>query len=174
MLTFPALGQARNAPLIRLFARAPLNGRLRVAPSLLHHNGPPLTDLRPVMIDPRQLAALGEETRGHPPTQIRKICRSLRAFGFVCPVLVDDNNRVIGGWALVLAARELRLSEVPVVTITGLSEARARMLRLALNRLAEDSHWDRGALRREFTEILQIEADIFLPSIQPSSRNFRK
>jgi hypothetical protein len=101
------------------------------------------------MIDPRKLTALGEETRGHPPAQIRKICRSLRAFGFVYPILADDNDRVIGGWALILAARELRLNEVPVVTITGLSEPRARMLRLALNRLAEDSHWDRGALRRE-------------------------
>jgi len=44
-----------------------------------------LTDLRPVMIDPHKLTALGEETRGHPPKQIRKICRSLRAFGFVYP-----------------------------------------------------------------------------------------
>ena len=34
------------------------------------------------------------------------------------------------------------------------------MLRLALNRLAEDSHWDRDALRREFFEILQIETEI--------------
>lgn len=76
-----------------------------VAHSLLHHNGPPLTDLKPVMMDPRKLAALGEETRGHPPKQIRKICRSLRAFGFVYPVLVDDNSRVIGGSALVVAVR---------------------------------------------------------------------
>jgi ParB-like chromosome segregation protein Spo0J len=112
------------------------------------------------MIDPRKLTALGEETRGHPPAQIRKICRSLRAFGFVYPILVDDKDRVIGGWALVVAARELRLNEVPVVTITGLSEARTRMLRLALNRLAEDSHWNRDALQREFSEILQIEAEI--------------
>src|SRR4051812_34807518 len=54
----------------------------------------------------------------------------------------------------------MRLTEVPVVTLTGLSEGRARMLRLALNRLAEDSHWSRDALQREFTEILQIEAEI--------------
>ena len=34
------------------------------------------------------------------------------------------------------------------------------MLRLALNRLAEDSQWNRDALRREFSDILQIEAEI--------------
>jgi hypothetical protein len=30
------------------------------------------------MMDPPKLTALGEETRGYPPKQIRKICRSLR------------------------------------------------------------------------------------------------
>ena len=64
--------------------------------------------------------------------------------------------RIIAGWALVLAAREMRLTEVPAVTVSGLSEARVRMLRLALNRLAEDSQWNCDALRREFSELLQI------------------
>jgi hypothetical protein len=101
---------ARKSPGIPgLFSRetghCPNGGTACVAHSLLHHNGPPLTDLKPVMMDPRKLAALGEETRGHPPKQIRKICRSLRAFGFVYPVLVDDNSRVIGGSALVVAVR---------------------------------------------------------------------
>jgi hypothetical protein len=40
---------------------------------------------------------------------------------------------VIAGWALVLAAREMRLREMPVVTLTGLSAGQARMLRLALD-----------------------------------------
>src|SRR3954471_25007780 len=126
MLTFPALGQARNAHLIPLVRGSAIERKgFSVAHSLLHHNGPPLTDLRPVMIDPRKQTALGEETRGHPPAQIRKICRSLRAFGFVYPILADDQGSRYGGWALILAARELRLNEVPVVTITGLSEPRA-------------------------------------------------
>jgi len=56
-----------------------------VAHSLLHHNGPPLTDLKPVMMDPRKLAALGEETRGHPPKQIRKICRSCALLALFTP-----------------------------------------------------------------------------------------
>jgi DNA modification methylase len=131
-----------------------------VTRALLHHNRPPLTDLQPVMMDPWKLTPLGEETRTHPPKQIRKMCRSIRTFGFVYPVLADEKGRVIAGWALVLAAREMRLTEVPVVTVTGLAEARVRMLRLALNRLAEDSHWNRDALRREFSDIMQIETEI--------------
>jgi hypothetical protein len=40
---------------------------------------------------------------------------------------------VIAGWSLVLAAREMGLSEIPLVTLTELSDGQARMLRLALN-----------------------------------------
>jgi hypothetical protein len=67
---------------------------------------------------------------------------------------------VIAGWALVLAARAMRLPEMPVVTLTGLSAGQARMLRLALNRLYEDSRWNRDALRSEIAQILEIENDV--------------
>ena len=53
------------------------------------------------------------------------------------------SGRVVAGWGLVLAARRLRLTEVPAVSLTDLSDADLRMLRLALNRLADDAVWDR-------------------------------
>lgn len=128
---------------------------------ILRDNGfPNSRDLRPRMADPRGLRPLGEATREHPPKQIRKIVRSIGEFGFVYPALLDQNGGVIAGWALVLAAREMHLREMPVVTITGLSEGKARMLRLALNRLYEDSRWNRDALRRELTHILEINDDL--------------
>src|SRR5947209_2536207 len=128
---------------------------------LSRHNGYPLhRDLRPRMADPRELRPLGEATREHPPKQIRKIVRSILDFGFVYPALLDERGRVIAGWALVVGAREMRLPEIPVVTIAGLSESKARMLRLALNRLYEDSRWNRDALRREIGQILEIENDL--------------
>jgi hypothetical protein len=127
----------------------------------LRDNGfPNSRDLRPRMADPRELRPLGEATREHPPKQIRKIVRSIREFGFVCPALLDEQHRVIAGWALVLAAREMRLREMPVVTLTGLSAGQARMLRLALNRLYEDSRWNRDALRSEIAQVLEIENDV--------------
>ena len=67
------------------------------------------------------------------------------------------DSRVIAGWGLVLAAKQLGLTEVPAVTIADLDEAKLRMLRLALNRLGEDSSWDLDALTLEFSDILEIE-----------------
>ena len=89
----------------------------------------------------------GRETRRHPPTQIRKLQASIEQFGFVLPIVIDAASRVIAGWGLAVAAKRLGLPEVPAVTIADLDEAQLRMLRLALNRLSEDSRWDAEALR---------------------------
>jgi lysophospholipid acyltransferase (LPLAT)-like uncharacterized protein len=51
---------------------------------------------------------------------------------------------------------------VPAVSLIDLSEAELRALRLTLNRLAEDSSWDRQALALEFSEILELAPKIEL------------
>jgi hypothetical protein len=68
----------------------------------------------------------------------------------------------VAGWGLVLAARRLNLPEIPAVTIVDLDEAKLRSLRLALNRLGEDSGWDPAALTLEFADILEMDPTIDL------------
>jgi DNA methylase len=99
---------------------------------------------------------LGRITRKHSPQQVSKLAASLKQFGFAYPILIDVNGRVVAGWGLVLAARKLGLLEIPAVQLSDLSEAKLRSLRLALNRLGEDSTWDREALTLEFSEILEL------------------
>src|SRR5438067_13473021 len=98
-------------------------------------------DLSPKLVLVASCKPLGRETRKHPPQQVRKIAASLDRFGFVLPILIDPEQRVVAGWALVLAARQLGLTEVPAVTVTDVSEAELRALRLALNRITEDAKW---------------------------------
>ena len=105
---------------------------------------------------------LGRETRKHPAAQLRKLAASLDRFGFVLPIVIDAQGRVVAGWGLVLAARQLGLDEVPALTVTDLSEADLRMLRLALNRIADDGGWDRQALAFEFSEILDLAPQVDL------------
>ena len=52
------------------------------------------------------LKPLGRQTRKHPPAQIRKLQSSIDQFGFVLPIVIDSENRVVAGWGLVLAARK--------------------------------------------------------------------
>src|SRR5438309_11591676 len=92
-------------------------------------------DLTPRLVPVADCKPVGRETRKHPPHQVRKLATSLNRFGFVLPILVDAEQRVVAGWGLVQAARQLGLSKVPAVTLTEMSEADLRMLRLALNRI---------------------------------------
>jgi hypothetical protein len=119
-------------------------------------------DLTPQLIPVAGCKPLGRETRKHPPLQVRKLAASLDRFGFVLPILIDAQGRVVAGWGLVLAARQLGLNEVPAVSLTDLSEAELRVLRVALNRIADDGAWDRQALALEFSEILDLAPQIDL------------
>jgi DNA modification methylase len=119
-------------------------------------------DLNSRLVACSSLKLLGRETRQHSNRQIQKLAQSLDEFGFVIPIVTDQKSRVVAGWGIVLAARRLGLTEVPAITIADLGDAKLRSLRLALNRLAEDSSWDGTALKLEFSEILALDAEIDL------------
>jgi ParB-like chromosome segregation protein Spo0J len=80
-------------------------------------------DLTPRLVPVAGCRPLGRGTRKHPPQQVRKLAASLDRFGFVLPILTDTEGRVVAGWGLVLAARQLGLSEVPAVSLTDLCMA---------------------------------------------------
>ena len=119
-------------------------------------------DLTPQLVPVAGCKPLGRESRKHPPQQVRKLAASLDRFGFVLPILIDAEGRVVAGWGLVLAARQLGLSAVPAVSLTDLSEADLRVLRLALNRITDGAAWDREALALEFSELLELAPQIDL------------
>jgi DNA modification methylase len=132
-------------------------------PAQLHQNGYAVSrDLTPVLVCTEKLKPLGRETRRHPRRQLDKLAASLDEYGFVLPVIIDADSRVVAGWGLVLAARQLGLPQLPAVTITDLDEAKLRLLRLALNRLSEDSSWNADALTLEFSDVLALDTNIDL------------
>src|SRR2546422_10173456 len=103
-------------------------------------NGYPLSrDLTPQLVPVDECKPLGQQTRTHPPRQVRKLAASLQRFGFVLPILIDSELRVVAGWGLVQAARQLDLQAVPAVSLTDMTEAELRMVRLALNRITDDA-----------------------------------
>ncbi|MBB4260175.1 DNA methyltransferase [Bradyrhizobium sp. CIR3A] len=109
-----------------------------------------------------ELKQLGHETRRHPKGQIKKLTASLQEFGFVVPVIADRDCRIVAGAALVRAAHQLGLEEVPAVQLSDLTDAQLRSLRLALNRLTEDSNWDDQTLRLELVELSQLDPELDL------------
>src|SRR5258705_13907572 len=60
--------------------------------------------------------------RTHPKRQIDQIRASIEAFGFTNPVLADPDGHIIAGHGRLQAARAMGLAELPVITLSGLSE----------------------------------------------------
>jgi ParB-like chromosome segregation protein Spo0J len=59
--------------------------------------------------------------RTHSDAQVAEIAGSIRAFGFTKPSLVGQEGDVIAGRGRLAAARQLGLTEVPVIPLSGLS-----------------------------------------------------
>jgi ParB-like chromosome segregation protein Spo0J len=52
-----------------------------------------------------------QNSRTHTPEQIAKIARSIEAFGFTNPILVDAQNGIVAGHARLQAAQKIGLTE---------------------------------------------------------------
>lgn len=113
-----------------------------------------MTDLLKVeYISPSSLTPYDGNPRIHSDKQIQKLQASIREYGVVLPVLIDADNVIIAGHAVVRACENLQLSEIPCVRASHLSEAQKRAYILADNRLAEDSSWDRVMLKAEMLRL---------------------
>jgi ParB-like chromosome segregation protein Spo0J len=108
-----------------------------------------------VIPDPRN-------SRTHSDAQVAAVAASIAEFGWTNPILVRPNGVVIAGHCRLLSARSLGLQEVPVIELSGLSEAQCRALVIADNRLALNAAWDEDLLRAELAALQEEQFDLEL------------
>jgi DNA modification methylase len=108
----------------------------------------PLSDIRPDPSNPRL----------HGKRHIRQIARSIEAFGFNAPILIDDQNQIVAGHGRHAAAVLLGLSAVPAICLGHLSPEQRRAYMVADNRLGDLSKWDGKTLAGIMLEL--AEADL--------------
>jgi DNA modification methylase len=121
------------------FAASPLAGRF-------WH---PAVEMRPV----KELRRSKRNARTHSKKQRDKLISAVRRFGFVNPLIVDEQGHILAGHLRHEVACELGLKLVPVIQITHLTELEKRAFALAENRIALDAGWDRAALAAELGEL---------------------
>src|ERR1039458_6458598 len=113
----------------------------------------PITRLIPRITNPRT----------HTPQQVAQVAASMREFGWTNPILVGVDNDVLAGHARLLAARQLGLTEVPVIQLGHLSEPQRRALVIADNQLAiTGAGWDEETLRLELAALSEESFDLSL------------
>src|SRR5262249_5257353 len=82
-----------------------------------------------------ELIPYARNARTDSDEQVSQIAASIREWGWTVPVLIDPEGGLIAGHGRVLAAKKLRLDEVPVMVAEGWSEAQKRAYVLADNKL---------------------------------------
>lgn len=85
---------------------------------------------------------------------------SIKRFGLILPILIDQHGEIIGGEGVFETAKQCGFSEVPTVRIDHLNEPDIRLLRLALNRIGEESSWDTVELSEEWRDLQPIAMDL--------------
>jgi DNA modification methylase len=93
----------------------------------------------------------------HSKRQIRQIAASLRAFGFIVPMVADAQGIIIAGEGRHRAAELVGLIDVPIVRAEHLNDAQKLAFMIADNRLTENSDWDENLLAEQFRELSAMD-----------------
>lgn len=108
------------------------------------------------------LIPFAKNSRTHSDAQVAQIAASIREFGFTNPVLIDEANGIIAGHGRVMAARKLKLTEVPCIRLAHLSDAQKRAYVIADNKLALNAGWDEAMLKLELADLKALDFDVDL------------
>ncbi|MEI6283421.1 MAG: site-specific DNA-methyltransferase [Alphaproteobacteria bacterium] len=121
----------------------------------------PLTpQIERISID--KLIPYARNSRTHSEAQVAQIAASIREFGFTNPVLIDADDGIIAGHGRVLAARKLKMADVPCIRLSHLNEAQRRLYVIADNKLALNAGWDMQMLSLEIGDLKGLDLDLSL------------
>jgi len=98
-------------------------------------------------------------SRTHSEDQVNQIAASIKEFGFLNPVIIDEDNGLIAGHGRVMAAKKLGLEQVPFVRAEGLTEAQKKAYVIADNQLALNAGWDLDKLKLEVDNLIELDFD---------------
>lgn len=103
-----------------------------------------------VYVSPSKLTPFEKNARDKQP--VDKVAESIKRFGFGAPILARTDGEIIAGHTRWQAALKLKLDEVPV-RYMDISQADARLLGIADNRLGEEAEWNEDKLKQILEDI---------------------
>ena len=118
------------------------------------------------LIEISKLKPAARNARTHSKRQIKQIADSIRRFGFVNPILVDDENQIVAGHGRVAAAKTLGMSKVPCLRLGKMTEADKRAYVIADNKLALNAGWDLEILVGELEGLMQLGFEVELTGFE--------
>jgi DNA modification methylase len=108
-----------------------------------------------------QLIAYSRNAKLHPPEQVHKIAQQISEMGFLVPIVVDKDMVIISGHGRLQAAKDLNMTEVPVIIADWLTDEQVMAARIADNKVAE-SAWDMPMLAFDLGTLSRLDIDLGL------------
>ena len=119
-----------------------------------------------------QLKPSPRNARTHSKKQIKQIAQSIERFGFLNPILVDENLYTLAGHGRKDGAELLGWPKVPIVRITHLTEDEKRAYVLADNQIATKAGWNYEFLQIELQGLIERGFDINLTGFEAPEIDF--
>lgn len=120
-----------------------------------------MDNLKIEYVDIKSIKPYHKNARHNDGEATERVAASIKAFGFQQPILVDDNNIIITGHTRLKAALSLGMDKVPIAHAVNLTDEQIKAYRLADNRVAEYSSWDKELLNIELAEFETIDMSQF-------------
>lgn len=98
--------------------------------------------------------------RTHTKDQVQQIADSMCKFGWVNPILVDENYEIIAGHGRLMAGKLLCYTKVPIAKLCHLSEKEKLGLLVADNRITENAGWDDEKLQEVMQQLHDENFDL--------------
>jgi ParB/RepB/Spo0J family partition protein len=89
------------------------------------------------------------------------VANSIKEFGFIVPVVIDNKNVIVAGHTRYKAAKKLEIEDIPCIIASDLTEKQINAFRLADNRVSEIATWDDDLLKEEMKNVLDMDLDIY-------------
>jgi DNA modification methylase len=121
-----------------------------------------MRDLDVVWQSVTALTPYARNSRTHSDEQVAQVAASIKEFGWTNPILIDEEGGIIAGHGRLQAAQRLGESDVPTITLTGLTDAQKRAYVIADNKLALNAGWDNDMLAVEIADLIEEGFDLDL------------
>ena len=84
---------------------------------------------------------------------VEGVAKSIKAYGWQQPIVVDKDNVIIVGHTRYRAAKKLGMKTVPILVADKLNEQQVKAYRLADNKTGENAIWDNKKLLKELESL---------------------
>ena len=100
--------------------------------------------------------------RKHTEKHIAEVVKSIKYYGFLVPILLDEEGYILAGHCRLIAAKKIGMKEVPTVSVKHLTDIQRRAFIIAENQFTINGEFDLELLKGELIHLKNVGVDLEL------------